>query len=289
MSENITNSESLPDGIIERYENPRIGVSTFGKPFNARLLFSTPTRAEDLYPGTEQLRARLLDNLAVETNRYGATDIFVPRVDKFNASLTESSGLKNTESELLLHEVSLHRSDDASFFHDGVILHPGEAAFIITGDCHTIVAWSDNRDEPVIASHAGRNSLHTINHTHSTACESVVYEILKKYSDPTSVHIRVLAGIGKETFTHPLDHATYAQQNQELVHYFAQFGAADPSDVTGSIDIATAIANQFVTQGVPDRQIAWDKIDTATDNRFWSNRRDGKPRNGVLVCAKIGS
>ena len=283
MSESITNSESLPDGIIERYENNTVGVSTFGKPFNGRLLYS---RADELHPNTEHLRTRLLTNLADEANRYGATDIFVPRVDRFNASLTETSKFKNTEIESLPHGVSLHRSDDESFFNDGVILSPGEAAFIITGDCHTIVAWSDNQDEPVIASHAGRNSLHTINHAHTSASESVVYEILKKYHNPISINIRVVAGIGKDIFTHPLDHAKYAKQNQELIQYFSQFSAADSTDTAGHIDIATAIRNQFIIQGVPDSQIKWDKIDTASDERFWSYRIDDKPRNGILVCAK---
>jgi hypothetical protein len=285
MTEIIPAREALPEGVIERYETHKMAISTIGKPMNCRLLFSTPPRAEELYPGTKLLREKLLATLAVEASRYGIKRIYVPRVDEFNAHLARPEVFINPEIEIIGNDIELLRSDDPSFFHDGVILKPGEAAFIITGDCPTIATYSDDETEPIIASHAGRNSLHTVNHKHRTNSNSVVDEIAKQYRNPESVHLRIIAGIGKEQFTHPLDHPTYGEHNRKLVQYFAQFGAADPADQKGCLDLIQAITSQAVANGVFN-DISWDGIDTTTDPRFWSNRRDGKPRNGILVCAR---
>jgi hypothetical protein len=290
MNEGIRRPEKYEHpALVERYTEAAVEILTIGRPLNGRLLFSTTARAEEIYPGSSELRRELLQLVAQEAIKAGVTRLAVLRVDGFTASLTTMDTLPTTEAEVIVTDdgaVTLLRGDEPAFFHDGIILVPGEGALIITGDCHTITAWSEEPGTPVVATHAGRNSLHTINHTHTSGSESVVTEVINQFSNPRHVHLRSVAGIGPNTFTHPLNHPTFAEQNQKLVDYFARFGGAKPSDPEGRLDLATAITEQAKQGGVPADNITNDGLDTTADERLWSNRRDGKPRNTILVLHK---
>jgi Multi-copper polyphenol oxidoreductase laccase len=281
-----TNETTEHPALVERFSEGEVHITTIGQPLNGRLLFSTPTRAEELYPHTSELRQELLAVVAHEAARHGVATIAVLRVDGFTASLTALPNLPTTEAEVVATDhgpVTILRGDEKEFFHDGLVLQKGEGALIVTGDCHTVVAWSDDPDTPVVASHAGRNSLHTINHTHPSGKESVIEEILQHFRNPATVHLRSVAGIGPDNFTHPLNHPTYGAHNQKLVSYFARYGGASEHDLEGHLDLTAVIAGQAAALDVPRAHITTDGLDTTTHDRLWSNRRDGKPRNTILV------
>ncbi|GEM_PF-3907642 len=284
----IDNLEKLPTGFIERYSNDKVEIVTIGQPLNARLLYSTPAKAEELYPGTSELRKKLLETLSKEAAAHDITTLTVLRVDRFNASITTTDELKNIEPEDIGNGIILLRSDDDSFFHDGVALEPGEGAVIVTGDCHTLTLWSDDTLSPtVIAAHAGRNSLHTISHEHTDNLESVVGSAVEKLGVyKLNIHARITAGIGPDNFKHSPNNQTYGEHNKRLLEYFSKYGGANTSDPDGKIDVAKTIKGQLAAMDIPIDNISWDGLDTSTDNRLWSNKMDDKPRNAILVLNK---
>ncbi len=287
MIERTETKEKLPGGVVERFTNKQVDIITIGKPLNGRLLFSTKERAEELYPNTAKLRHMLIETLVAEAAANDISTLSILRVDRFNASITKTSDFDTTEAERLAG-VTLLRGDDESFYHDGVELLPGEGAVIVTGDCHTITLWSDVPNSKVIAAHAGRNSLHTINHSHVDDVESIVNTAVAKMEiGAVHLHARITAGIGADAFTHPLDHPTYGETNKDMLEHFAKVGGADVYDQDGKIDVVEVIKGQLSDLGVPINNISWDELDTASDNRLWSNRIDGKPRNTILVLNKL--
>lgn len=277
---NRENFEQLPEGVIEVYGGGNMEAITIGKPFSGRWLFSSPEELNDEQIGG---RKHLLEAIVPYALQANVATLAVPRVDRFNARITEIGSLPVDQAEQLSSSIRLLRGEQEDYFNDGFILRPGEGAIIVTGDCHTVAFHSENPAEPVIAVHAGRNSLHRVNHVHGVESDSVIFEALHRYEDPSLVRARIIAGIGPDEFTHPLGHPKYGAHNRELLEYFAQFGAANPEDQEGHLDIAAAIKGQMLASGMDENNIAHDNLDTTTDDRLWSNRQGETRRNTIMV------
>lgn len=277
-----------PPFLVDRFENTTLAASVIGRPLNGRRLYWSLPELENKPLETSE-RQEITNYIAQEAHRNQVHLIAVPRVDRFNAGITTVANLNRDAAEDIGNGVALIRGDDESFFHDGVVLEPGEGAAMVTGDCHTIVAWSPDCPQ-IIAAHAGRNSLHTLENEHRNDSPSVVNTLVEHMhvlgAEPSSIHLHLMAGIGRNSFTHALNDPMHGDRSRRLVPFFAQYGAADENDSLGRIDVATAIRAQCVALGVPDSHITQDGLDTATNDRLWSNRNTNKERNVVLVLNK---
>ncbi len=277
MNEPASKETVFQEGFIERFETTSCVVYTLGKPLNGRFLYSSIGKIYASSTNDISNRNLLLESLAYECKVAGVLNVAIPRVDRFNAHITTMPSLKNET----INGITFYGATEENFFSDGVLLYKNQGAIIVTGDCPTIILYTDDVKDPIIATHAGRNSLHTtLGNIHCNKYESVVYAgvdlLIKHGIIRQNIKVRITAGIEKEYFTHPLDNCKYGEQNKKLVEYFAKLGAADLNDKYGKIDLKKAIMAQLIRMGVPEENIT-------TDERLWSHRTGDKYRNMVLV------
>lgn len=228
--------------------------------------------------------------------------IFMPRVDTFNARVCDRNtagwtGVKPNGSRL-----RIMRGVKA----DAVILKEGEAGFINSGGCPTMVVL-DKSSGTLVVSHAGRESLYDKGFvdgesaTPNRPAESVVFSIFDalKPSRMSQIFVFITCGIAGKNFRHPLTHPQHGKRNARLISHLRERNGdsflAEPADL-GMISLRGLIVKQCVKMGVPRTHITCDNIDTYEDrdvrgnHLWWDHRRDREHmtadaigRNGVLV------
>ena len=167
---------------------------------------------------------------------------------------------------------------------DGVVINPGQAAAIASGDCPTIVAYASGARVAIVA-HAGLGSLideglwagKAPTRTHFSVVDAIV-DAAKRHGvvKPDFLEVRVVCGIGPGRY-----------ERKDLA---GKIRAVWPTCVDGqNVNMAKLITLQFERHGV--LSVASDQVDTYGDQGvdgkpLWhSNRRDrnGSGRNLVLV------
>lgn len=221
--------------------------------------------------------------------------ILHPQTHAFNASVCGSDEFRNqTERDgvVIRHDC----------LADGVIIPKGQAAWLRTADCPTIVARHDDSGV-VIAAHAGRASLidqeclQTGNP--SRRHESVVYAICERLLangcyHPAGIEAFSCCGIGPIFFKHPFNHPKHGRFNRIMNTAIADrygkecFEVVDGGVRSGALKLHQLIKNQFWRQRVSPDSIRHDSVDTAVEEEWFSRRRgDRIGHNTILVVRRV--
>jgi|GEM_PF-1333932 len=248
-----------------------------------------------------------------EELRNSVRDILLPCPTRANAALCTPEMLAQAYS--IDGSVDTNATDPSTdqwptltiwtgFEADGVIVPPGEAMWISSADCPTIIAQSPCG--MMICAHAGRNSLIDVHHLdhgepgrpYESVTEAIVATFKRANKDVRELRIFVTCGIGADDFTHPLDHPEFGERNAFMMEKLRGlgWGCVETPLEQGRINLYMVIRHQFDKLGVPSGQIQSDGINTAADMLgdeylWWSHtraRKSGQPehlasRNGVLV------
>lgn len=239
----------------------------------------------------------IMETLKFYAEINGVKNIFAPSCKKFNAEIIHTEKLRHKTR--LRGGPMFHRG----YFADGVILTAKDDAFFIaSADCPTLVAIGKNI---AIIAHAGLGCLidkyKIYNNKPSRKHESVVDSIMEKFiktrENIDEIQIFITCGIKGANYSYPSYHPQYGNKNKILINYllrkysYSLLGLGDCSN--GLISLGNLIENQFVLYGVPTENIAFDDIDTYSDNilgkHLWHSCARGKTskekkrRNGVLI------
>ncbi|MFM2357565.1 MAG: Multi-copper polyphenol oxidoreductase laccase [Candidatus Parcubacteria bacterium] len=276
----------------------RVEISVFGKPHNFR----------GLSQNTE-----LLQSLVHHAHEHHIASLCLPMVSLFNACVAE--GLSQFRKSRTVLETKVFEE----CFVDGVRISKGEAFFVASADCPTLVFSSPNK-KYVVACHAGLKSLVDYNRIYHEGRirthQSVVDRALEFFrGDELNVSIGVVCGIGAHAVEYSTTDKKYGTRNSMLVEYvFGQWGGdcfapyidktrGDVSDnpklvrpsslsqcLGGHIDLFALVRAQAEKRNVPRGQVLTDGICTYTTGsgshggKFHSHRRqmqDGvKPEEG---------
>lgn len=180
---------------------------------------------------------------------------------------------------------------------DGVVIPPQSAFFLASADCPTLVLQSSAGE--LIATHAGRECLFDRNmfgDTQSRDTSGVVFRALSHFSgNAEEVYASIFCGIGPAHFTHPTHHPIYGDDNARMIENIcARWGrrcfAGEEKDIVwGRLDLAELLKAQLKEAGVRAEHIWHDRSCTRTDIAptgaplWWSHRRGGAGRNGIVV------
>ncbi|MFH1170794.1 MAG: laccase domain-containing protein [Candidatus Vogelbacteria bacterium] len=176
----------------------------------------------------------------------------------------------------------------------------GEAVWLRTADCPTIIGLNSVTKEMVVA-HAGRASL--IDQEGVRTCqssrnpESVVQAMCEQLCDlgqrvSVGIEVHSCCGIGPMNFRHPTDHPEHGSFNAKMNRYIAVRYSANcflnGNTGCGALDLHQLIRNQFQLCGVPPDNISHDKIDTVRDRDYFFSRRGGDAtgHNTILVIRR---
>ena len=261
------------------------------RPFNGIeiKLFGKP---DDWNLSRHKFGSVVLNRVANITEMSGVKNILAPRPSMFNAKICDSKDL--IERLEIGRGIKLFRGCDA----DGVPLKKGEAFWLSSADCPTIIV-TDIKSGKTIAAHGGRNSLmDSVKITtgkKSRKNESVIDSIMSRMKGVNKSDIRafIVSGVRPENFKHRYSDKNRGVYNKLMVEYVIdKWGrrcvVGEPKD--GRISLVEIIKSQFVGYGVKRSQIKSTPIHTYEDRDkkgnyvWWSNRRGDKlKRNGVLV------
>ena len=264
------------DGLAAEHELGKASVFIYGRPHNFKPLVRQWQDEASVHP-----TARIIETL-------GQSTIAIPQVYTFSAN---TGSYDDFPTHYQIENVKIL----TGLHTDAVILKPGQAAGIVTGDCPTIVIENTKTGE-VAAAHGVRNS--NIDRKNidtgipSRPYEGVVASVLD-YTKwrPEDLHVFVCAGIAPEHFEHPWSDPTYGEPNRAMVKwiiekYGEQCVFGNPED--GRIDLFALIKSQCVQFGIDAEHIQHDTLDTYSDERLWSHRNRNKSdgRNIVIVFCK---
>jgi len=273
-------------------------ASVFGKPTDFRGLFE---------------KESLLACMVQHVRDQGVSKLLLPNVSHFNARIADSCEL--FQKKVDVDGVGVY----TQCFVDGVRITKGQALFIASADCPTLV-FSIPQGDFVVVCHAGKNSLLDpcrIDHSGKVRTHgSVVDRALEFFKgNKKDLRIDVLCGIGAQAVNYSASDQKYGDQNKTLISYvFDKWGGevfapllkggkmVRPSGfdrcMEGHLDFFALVRAQAKIHGVPHVNILSDGVCTYTDGtgshggRFWSHKRqveggvasaEGK-RNGVLVA-----
>lgn len=182
---------------------------------------------------------------------------------------------------------------------DGVIIPPGQTAWLQTADCPTIIARHVATKE-VIAAHAGRWSLiheplvrgRQPQRNYESVVDMICQRLLWDDGPPIDLEVFSCCGVGPIHFRHSTNHPLYGRDNKTLNRYIAMRYGQDcflgGDFEIGALNLHQLIRNQFCRRGVPADNIKRDYIDTARQNDEWFSRRGGDRigHNTVLVTRR---
>lgn len=259
--------------------NGRIEIALFGKPNNWSLLDPTP-------------ESLALIGDAAQGNRIDT--LLAPKPSTFNAKICLPEDLNTTFDTG--NGVRIMRGVDA----DGVIVPEGQAFYLASADCVTIVA-TDPKSGMTIAAHGGRDCLidrkrvngEGLSREHDSVVDAIVAQFKNAGINAKHLKIFMTCGIGPKEFEHNFFDPKYGAGNIKMcLDLIAKWGKTvlDGDITRGKIVLTEVIRAQFMSHGVPAYQIGFDVVDTFGDtdadgqHRWWSNRRgDGTKRNAVIV------
>lgn len=276
---------------------------TFAAPVKPTRIFETPCRKIKAYlfgaPNDfgQQGDIRIVtETLKFCAARNGVKNVLIPSCKKFNAEIIGAEKLRHKTR--LRGGLMFHRG----YFADGVILKTkGDAFFVVSADCPTIVAIGKSI---AITAHAGLACLidksKIYNNKPSRKHESVVDSIMEKFigarENTDEMRVFITCGIKSVNFHYRIDHPQYGGKNKILINYLLRkYSYCLSGDFGGgSISIDNLIENQFLLRGVWPKNIIFDNIDTYSDKNssgeyIWHSCARGKTlqekkrRNGILV------
>lgn len=228
--------------------------------------------------------------------------VFVPDASSFNAVVAPPREFKKFQFTKVKVGAPFTKVLRNGVMADGTtLLHKHTAVMICSGDCPTVTFMVP--DGRVIVVHAGRWSLFDKSlvlkgqpgREYPSVVNSVMAEISRSMRRRTFVYISL--GIRSRHFTHPLRHKEYGALNRALIKHikdnYGPVGLWDEKGTKGRIDLFAIIRAQCVRAGINPAFIADDGLDTHSDDRFYSHRREtdlGKtsfrPRNAVVVIKR---
>lgn len=259
--------------------NGRVEIALYGKPNNWSLLNPTP---------------EALIRIGEAAQGGQVSTLLAPKPSAFNAKVCLPEDLREVIDTG--NCVRILRGVDA----DGVIIPEGQAFYLASADCVTIVA-TDPKSGLTIAAQGGRDCLIDRKRVNgdgpSREHESVVDAMVARFKEaginPKYLKVFLTCGIGPKEFEHNFFDPKYGQGNIKMcLDLVAKWGKAvlDGDITRGKIVLTEVIRAQFAAHGVPPYQIGFDVVDTFADtdregqHRWWSNRRgDGANRNAVIV------
>lgn len=179
---------------------------------------------------------------------------------------------------------------------EGMIVPHGSAIFMRTADCPVIVLF-DRKNDILIVAHAGLSSVIDRNEIlrgePSRTRQSVVDDIVQHFKGKgENTSIKVLCGIGPESFIYSPKDKEWGRENEMILRYIIdQYGQRTvPFGFDyGGISIGEIIQQQFLQyDGFLNENIYIDETDTFKDSNFWSHRRsvlsrEEHGRNAILV------
>jgi len=227
------------------------------KPTQVYKLFgdSVAVYAFGVQPGGEKVESEEIIVFALEN---GAKKIRGIDVSRHNALVLNFSEVDESERPQV----------------DGLVLAlPGQAVWLRTADCPTLVIKNQNTGNVAVA-HASRNSL----------LKNLIPTIFGHVGNSLAAFSCI--GIAAKDYTHPPNYPGYENRNQQLVRnlvdqYSTRVFEGDPYQ-NGALDLHKLIEQQFIKCGVRESQISHDDVNTFDDKRFHSHRREGESRQGRL-------
>ncbi len=178
---------------------------------------------------------------------------------------------------------------------EGLLLEPGEAAWITPSNCATGILTLDGRCAPV---HFGRWSLFDqclVEHGHRNPDrehESVLYAALESLGvrnkeDAARVVAILFGGAHPADFPHPVVDSPHAGINLSLRDYLRSDLGLNLVTREGGyfgLNMLRIARLQLNKRGVPHKNIdTWDYL---PPNGVWKDGAAGKPRNAVLVIRR---
>jgi copper oxidase (laccase) domain-containing protein len=264
-------------------------------PFSGRVeirLYGKPNNWSLLNPPPETLRR--IGNLA---SAEGVYRLLAPKPSAFNARVCLSDDL--TETVMGNESVSIHRGVDA----DGAVIPPGQAFYLASADCLTVVTL-DPKSGMTVAAHAGRDCLFDRKRINgegkSREHESVVDAIVARYEQANiqAKYLKVFmtCGISPKEFVHDFQDPKFGTANMKMCADVAHkwgLRCLDGDMTKGKLVLTEIVRAQFMKHGVDPYHIGFDIVDTYGDtdrygnHLWWSHRREPGPgRNAVLVTRK---
>ena len=274
----------------------RVRIEVFGKPHDFRHLSQ---------------KADVLHSVVRRVESQKASRLYLPTVSHFNARITDRP------SQFPKFQTVLETKVCEGCFVDGVKIHIGEAFFVASADCQTLV-FSSPLKKYVIACHAGLKCLVDYNRIYHEGKirnhQSVVDRALEFFQGhEASVRVDAVCGIGAHAVEYSATDEMYGRRNHALIKYlFDRWGGdcfapkikLDPKTkesrlvrpqslkecLTGHIDFFALARAQAEKRGVPREQIVKDGVCTYTDGsgshggKFHSHKRQMeagiKPEDG---------
>jgi copper oxidase (laccase) domain-containing protein len=261
-----------PTAILEPF-GPKVAICLFGRPENWSF---------EVEPQAPKRISSYCFDLGVKT-------IVAPIAD-FSAVVRSRSEL--SETNLLdadfSKKVSILRN-----FGDGAEAYPGEAFYVRSGDCPTLVIY-DPESGRLVCAHAGRDCLFDRGRFRNCPArehESVVGAVLNCFEQTENLRAFITCGISGRNFKHEmiLNGELRSPETELMLEFFKKIEPKSVDLMTGSISLKGIITAQLVFGGVNPQNIGYDLIDTFGDKSndqytWWSHRRGNKDeRNGVLV------
>jgi copper oxidase (laccase) domain-containing protein len=227
----------------------------------------------------------------------GVTEILSPRPDFSGRICTREELTVQLENIVGRCEVSRILRHPENVSADGVEIKPGQAFYIASGDCPTLVVF-DPIGKRLIAAHAGRDCLwdreHVLNDKTAREHASIVDAAMLEFDDvpPEELKAFIACGIAAKNFSHSLTDPNLKSKNLEMIAALEKNCPIEfmGKDSAGCINLREIIRSQLISHGLRPDAIGCDAIDTYGDtdstgeHYWWSNRRGDKTvRNGVLV------
>ncbi len=166
---------------------------------------------------------------------------------------------------------------------DGVRVDQGEAYLLFSADCLTVTVVHSTTSL-VMAAHFSRES---------GLKKDILHGVFEKFSEYDREELMVVLslGIAPDFFRHPFDHPTYGPRNKELVTGLVlRYGKGTVNGrlEEGGLDLRFLAIQKLVWEhGVLPERIWSDRIDTFTDDGFWSYRGGDRARNRVTVANRV--
>jgi len=200
---------------------------------------------------------------------------------------------------------------------DGVILFPGQACWLSSADCPTVLL-KNMRTGVTIVLHAGRRCLvDEENIFNGTTCSpSIIDAAIKLFADTDRDKLRVFLflGIGAKHFLHSPAHPTWGSRNSKLNEFILNkwgkrcfWGSSDSEIGEGRISLFDIIVAQCMEHGIREDHCSFGLSETFSDTypengekpllwtpfMWYSHRRavfdggeDLEARNGIFVLNK---
>ena len=150
---------------------------------------------------------------------------------------------------------------------DGVILSTGQCAYILSGDCPTLILSGINKwgKRTVFMIHCSRENL-------IVGMNISILSNLKAYTEmyKEDLHAYMVLGISGTQFIHDRNDSIYGEKNSKLHKKIKHIPHASSNN--GGINLIAIIKHQLKAFDMPQEHILHDGINTYGDNGFWSHR-----------------